>query len=296
MSNLQPQSSHNPPDREVHSVVRGELHSEHSTSSVSVEPPLVDLRPRFVIPQTRPRVTQFMLAANVIVFVIMVIYGYVNYGIINGTEDSRVLFAFGAKVNLLVATGEVWRLFTAMFIHIGVIHLLFNLYALNSLGPLVESYFGHYRFTAIYIIGGLFGSLASYAFSPAPSAGASGAIFGLAGAITVYFLKYRENFGERGRAILNNMFVVIGINLVFGLAQPGIDNWGHMGGLVGGALITYGLMPKYQRPKVISYGTNIMEEEPRQSFHITWVVICLALWYFGVQWATQRVLSQYMGG
>lgn len=233
-----------------------------------------------------------MLAANVLVFIVMVVYGYMNYGTINGTEDSRVLLVFGAKFNQLVALGQTWRLFTAMFIHIGVMHLLFNLYALYSLGPLVEGYFGHWRFTAIYLIGGLFGSLASYAFSPSPSAGASGAIFGLAGCLIIYFYLYRENFGARGRAIFYNMLMVIGINLVFGLSQAHIDNWGHMGGLFGGALVTIGMLPKYRRPDTIAYGVNIMEEEPRQWLQIGWVVICLVIWYLGVQWATQNWLSQ----
>lgn len=253
----------------------------------------MDLRPRFVIQQTKPRVTHYLLAANVAVFVAMIVYGYFAFGTINGSQDSRVLTVFGAKINPLIASGEIWRLFTATFLHIGVIHLLFNLYALNALGPLVESYFGHLRFIAIYVIAGLFGSLASYAFSPVPSAGASGAIFGLAGAITVYFLKYRENFGARGRAILNNMLLVIGINLVFGLSQPGIDNWGHMGGLVGGALATAGLLPRYARPEVIRYGINVMEEEPRQWIHTGWIIVCLALWYYGLQWATERFWSQF---
>ncbi len=105
-------------------------------------------------------------------------------------------------------------------------------------------------------------------------------------------LKYRENFGARGRAILNNMFLVIGINLVFGLSQSGIDNWGHMGGLVGGALVTAGLLPRYQRPAVVAYGTNVMEEEPRQWLNVGWILVCLALWYYGVQWATQRFMGE----
>lgn len=296
MSNLSP---HNQTDRSQ---------TDHTTYSSNVDPdivdaarnearpgttpPAVDLRPRFVIRQTPPRITYYLLVANVVVFIAMIIYGYFTYGTVDGTQDMRVLTDFGAKINARVAAGEVWRLFTAMFLHIGVIHLLFNLYALNALGPMIESYFGPVRFTAIYIIGGLFGSLASYAFSPTPSAGASGAIFGLAGAITIYFYFYRENFGARGRAILNNMFLVIGINLVFGLAQPGIDNWGHMGGLVGGALVTAGLLPRYQRPAAITYGVNLMEEEPRTSMHAGWAVFCIALWYFGLQWATQVFLGQ----
>lgn len=296
MSNLNPQLSNNPDDSVIteHGVTEhGAIIEQNTASTIGTGAPYIDMRPRFAIRQSPPHVTHFLLAANVVVFVAMVAYGYFTYGLINGTEDSRVLLTFGAKFNQLVMAGETWRLFNAMFIHIGVIHLLFNLYALNSLGPLVEGYFGHLRFTAIYIVGGLFGSLASYAFSPNPSAGASGAIFGLAGCLAIYFYFYRENFGARGRAIFYNMIIVIGINFVFGLAQPGIDNWGHMGGLVGGALVTLGLLPRYKRPDVIAYGTNIMEEEPRQWLQIGWVVLCLVLWYFGLQWATERWLSLF---
>src|SRR4051812_43962013 len=183
--------------------------NEHETTPISAPPPAMDLRPHFVVKQTPPIVTNVMLIANVLVFVAMIVYGYLKFGTLNGTEDEQVLVLFGIKVNELVATGEVWRLFTCMFIHIGVLHLLFNLYALYSLGPLAEGYFGHWRFTAIYLIGGLYGSLFSYAFSPSPSAGASGAIFALASCLSIYFYFFRENFGARGRAILYNMLIVI---------------------------------------------------------------------------------------
>ena len=210
-------------------------------------------QPQFYIRMAKPTYMRVLLGANVAMFVLMTLFGIIVYNDWNGTQNGRVLIFFGAKVNQLIAHGEVWRLFSAMFIHIGIIHLLFNLYALNVLGPMVEGFFGHRRFLLIYIIGGLWGSTASYAFSQALSAGASGAIFGLAGATTVYFLRYRENFGARGRAILQNMLVVIGINLVFGLSMTGIDNWGHMGGLVGGAAIAYGLLPIYRAPAMLQF-------------------------------------------
>ena len=247
----------------------------------------------------RPRpshLTYVLLASNLLVFVAMVAYGYWAFGTWNGTEYQPVLVFFGAKVNELIIQGELWRLGTAMFIHIGVMHLIFNLWALNMLGPLVEGYFGHWRFAAIYLVGGLFGSLASYAFSPVMSAGASGAIFGLAGATTVYFLRYRENFGQRGRAILQNMVVVIGLNIAFGLAQSGIDNWGHVGGLIGGALLAWGLLPRYKAPDTLNVignvtGPQMLGEEERGSAELTWVLLCCGLLWFGIDWATRGWLS-----
>ena len=249
--------------------------------------PYAEQRPSFFIRLTPPLVTRILLGINVAVFVAMTAYGYFAYGTLLGSQNNQVLFDFGAKFNAAIAQGQTWRLFTAMFLHIGAIHLLVNLYALNALGPLVEGYFGHQRFTAIYILGGLFGSLASYAFSLNPSAGASGAIFGLAGATTVYFLRYRENFGARGRAILQNMLLIIGINLVFGLSVPGIDNWGHIGGLLGGALVAYGLLPKYRRPSVLAAGPQALQVEQNLSLLVGWVILCIALLALGVEFATR---------
>jgi rhomboid protease GluP len=246
---------------------------------------------QFYIRMTPPKWTRILLGCNIAVFILMMVYGFLVYNDWNGTQNGRVLLTFGAKVNPLIAQGEVWRLFTAMFIHIGIFHLLFNLYALNALGPLIEGFFGYRRFLFIYVIGGLWGSVASYAFSDALSAGASGAIFGLVGAATVYFLRYRENFGARGKAIVQNMFVVIGINLVFGLSMPGIDNWGHIGGLLGGAVVAYGLLPKYQKPAVTHFGAQPLVEEARSSFEWLWVgglVLLLVL-------AVQQISAGYLG-
>lgn len=247
------------------------------------------VRAQFKLRLSPPYVTRALLVIIVAVFAAMVVYGYVAYGTVQGTEDMRVLVIFGAKVNGLIAQGQTWRLFTAMFIHIGVLHLLFNLYALYIFGPLVEGYYGHLRFLAIYLLAGLFGSFASYAFSPVPSAGASGAIFGLAGAIIVYFLRYRENFGARGRAILQNMLLIIGINLVFGMTAQGIDNWGHIGGLVGGALVAYGLLPRYKAPAVLVPGPQVIEQEDRSVQSLLWVGVCVVILVLGVEFVTRTI-------
>ena len=147
--------------------------------------------------------------------------------------DQRVLIDFGAKVNPLIQAGEVWRLLTSTFIHIGIIHLIFNLYALWTLGSLTEESLGHRRFLIVYILSGLGGSIASFLFSPALSAGASGAIFGLLGELLNYSYK-RPALWKSGLGM--NLMVVILVNLGFGFVQPGIDNFAHLGGLITGTI------------------------------------------------------------
>lgn len=257
------------------------------------EPAAFPTRPEFFIPIAKPTWTHILIGCNLVVFVAMLVYGYVMYQDWQGSTNNEVLTDFGMKVNFLVAHGQVWRLFTAMFLHIGVIHLLFNLYALNALGPMTEGFFGHKRFLAIYLLGGLFGSLASYAFSPAASAGASGAVFALVGATTVYFLRYHQNFGTRGRAILQNMAVVIVINLIFGYSMPGIDNWGHIGGLFGGALTAWGVLPRYRTPAVVRLGRQPLEEDANVGRDALWIIVCVALFAAGLFFATRYHLASF---
>ena len=112
----------------------------------------------------------------------------------------------------------------------------------------MERIYGPDRFITIYILSGLFGSLASFGLrGPAVfSAGASGAIFGVIGMNLAYFMLHRETFGQFGRQRMMNTLVIIGINLIFGFTVPGIDNYAHIGGLVAGFAMGYGLAPRYQ--------------------------------------------------
>lgn len=182
----------------------------------------------------QPFITYTFLGINVIYFLLMVFAGlHLFPNPIEGSTDQHVLIDFGAKVNTLIQAGEVWRLLASTFIHIGIIHLAFNLYALWALGPLTEESLGHRRFFMIYILSGLGGSMASYLFSPALSAGASGAIFGLLGALLYYSYK-RPSLWKSGLGM--NLVVVILVNLGFGLVQPGIDNFAHLGGLITGTI------------------------------------------------------------
>ncbi len=174
-----------------------------------------------------PIFTYTFLVLNVLVFLLMEIAG--------GSTHTDVLIAFGAKVNLLIQQGEVWRLLTANFIHIGLMHLAFNLYALWFLGPFAEELFGHGRFLVLYLVSGVGGTLSSFLLSPALSAGASAAIFGLLGALILYSWRHPQLWRS---GLGMNLVVVTAVNLVFGMIQPGIDNYAHLGGLVCGAVIT----------------------------------------------------------
>lgn len=192
------------------------------------------------LPLSKPFFTYILLAAIVIVWIMMSLAG--------GSTNTQVLIRFGANYGPLILQGEVWRLFTSMFLHIGLTHLAFNAYALYVFGMEMERLYGPDRFIVIYILSGLFGSLASFA-SRGPnvlSAGASGAIFGIIGMNLAYFLLHRKNFGQLGRQRVMNTLFIIGLNLFFGFTVPGIDNLAHVGGLIAGFALGYGLAPRYQ--------------------------------------------------
>ncbi len=155
------------------------------------------------------------------------------------------LLEWGAKNNTLILEGQLWRLATAIFLHIGLVHLAFNAYAIYMIGPQIECFFGPYRTLSIYMLSGIYGVLFSFALSSTPSAGASGAIFGLIGTQAAFFFRYRNAFGERGRRQFYGTLVVIAINMVLTFTASGIDMWGHIGGLFAGIVLGWSLTPRY---------------------------------------------------
>ena len=185
----------------------------------------------------RPIATWVLLGILAVVFAIETMAG--------GSTETEVLVRMGAKVTPFIAAGEYWRLFTSMFLHIGLLHVMLNGYALIVIGTELERFLGWQRFLAIYLLSGLTGSLASYAFSPNLSAGASGAIFGIIGALAAFFLLHRKQLGSWGQSRLANIAFLIVINIVLGLTQPRIDNLAHMGGLVAGLGLGWALAPRY---------------------------------------------------
>lgn len=185
-------------------------------------------------------------AVMVILGLIVVIYLFT--GLLSGSifqPDLIVLIIFGAKENSLISSGEYWRLLSATLLHGNLIHIFFNSFALYSLGPESERIYGTGRFLALYILAGLGGSVASYLLSPAPSVGASGAIFGLIGGLGIFFFLNRRALGEFGRAQVQSIVSIAVINLIIGFSAQGIiDNWGHLGGLLVGVVVGAALAPR----------------------------------------------------
>lgn len=176
----------------------------------------------------KPIVTYIFIAICIIMFILT-----------RGSTDIETLLKYGANNAYLTKSGEYYRLLSSMFIHIGLLHLLFNMYALYIIGPQVESFYGKFKYFLIYILSGVSGSILSITFSSnTVSAGASGAIFGLMGALLYFGFFYRNYLGS---VIKSQIIPIIILNLVIGFSTPGIDNAAHIGGLIGGILTSLAL-------------------------------------------------------
>ena len=151
-----------------------------------------------------------------------------------GSDNWITLVYWGAKEGTLISRGEYWRLLTPIFMHIGLFHLITNTIGLIIFGPNMEKIMGSNRFLFIYLISGAWGNLFSFFTSNAVGAGASGALFGLAGSYSAYLYTNRGNLGNSGKESLIGLAWIIGINLIFGFTMNGIDNSAHLGGLICG--------------------------------------------------------------
>jgi rhomboid protease GluP len=190
-------------------------------------------------------VTTLILGAIVLMYVFEIL---LSSGSVEPTLSALV--RLGAMETLLVADGQYWRLITATLLHAGILHLLFNAYALYLFGRFVEETFGRVRFLAIYLVSGFLASVASFAFSPPGrvGVGASGAISGLLGAFIAYNFRRRHLTLAQGN--LRWALMIIAINAVFGLTFPGVDNRAHLGGLIAGmaaGVVAEGVGPRGAR-------------------------------------------------
>ncbi len=159
---------------------------------------------------------------------------------------SNVLVAFGAKYNQLIVQGQYWRFVTPIFLHANLLHVGLNMLNLVVLGTFLERLVGHLRFMLIYFVTGVVSVIASFYFMPEQiSVGASGAIFGLVGAYSVFVLIHRRAFRYNGIPALLWLIFVIGVNLSIGLFIPNVDNYAHVGGLLSGCLLGWWFTPVY---------------------------------------------------
>lgn len=198
----------------------------------------------FRVPMATPIVTQVLVGIIVFIYVIEL---YLNFQGI----DLKALGAMNGE--RIIEHGEVWRFFTAMWLHFGLMHLGFNGFALWSLGRDVESLFGSTRFLIIYLLSGLFGSLLSFAAGPfrySFAAGASGAVFGVVGMTIAFYYFHRSRLGDWGKRRQRGMIQLVAINLIFGFSVGGIDNAAHIGGMIAGFAIGFLLVPRYLRPQL----------------------------------------------
>jgi len=179
-------------------------------------------------------VTTALMALNFLVFIAMLTRGVSVSG-----PSSAQLIQWGSDFGPLTLAGQWWRIFTCMFVHIGIIHIATNMWCLWSIGPLAERIFGRWIYVLVYLYTGVSASLLSLLAHPlVPSAGASGAIFGVAGALIPAFYFGKLPIPPQAvKATVKSLIVFAIINLAIGAEIPGIDNAGHIGGLVLGLMI-----------------------------------------------------------
>lgn len=186
--------------------------------------------------QKTPYVTYFLIALNCIFFFVPIFLN--QYDVV-----VNLLKTNGPKIR----AGEYYRLFTGMLMHGGIFHLFFNCYALYVIGRQIESFLGKYKYIIIYIFSGLTGALLSITLNGhSSSIGASGAIFGLLGAMLYFGYYYRVYLGN---VVKSQILPIVMLNLIIGFMSPGIDNYAHIGGLIGGVIITMALGVKNKSSK-----------------------------------------------
>lgn len=223
-----------------------------ATSAPPVQPP-----PMRVVRRpgpAQPYVTYFMIATCVLAYLGQTLTYLPSVG-------TDWLTLYGMKINAYIIQGQVWRLVTPMWLHGSILHIAFNMYALYIFGANLERYYGHGRFLALYMLSGFAGNVVSFLMSPNNSLGSSTAIFGLIAAQGV-FLYQNRHLIRNARGMLMNTLAIAAINLVLGLS-PGIDNWGHLGGLLGGLAFAWSAGPVWLVQSDLS-GVRLVNQRSRE--------------------------------
>jgi rhomboid protease GluP len=196
---------------------------------------------------SKPRWTYILLGIIGVVFLGQMVTG-------SGLEGQSLdkLMEAGALVKSNVQDGEWWRLITPIFLHFGIMHILFNALALFAFGTQLEQLIGSPRYLIIFFLSGIGGNILALAMqtSDTYTAGASGAIFGLLGAMIGFIYRNRARLGAGGTSILRNLLFTAALNLVFTISIPGISIGGHLGGMLVGLFLGYFLSPLHVRQTI----------------------------------------------
>lgn len=193
------------------------------------------------MPSTQPVATYALIAFTVVVYILQMLSSALLGDSVYGIDWVTL---YGARINDAILAGQWWRFITPVFLHGSMSHIFFNMYALYSVGSFLERHFGHGRFLLLYFLGAFAGNVLSFLFTIGYSVGASTAVFGLIAAEVIFFYQNRQLFGSYARQAIGNAIFIIVINLFIGLA-PNIDNWGHIGGLLGGAIFAWFAGPRW---------------------------------------------------
>ena len=198
-----------------------------------------------VFTKKKPIITYILIAINILMYLFITLVGHEAFNF-----NPNVLYKYGALVNsnAMVQNTDYLRIISSIFLHGGLLHLLFNMYSLYIIGPQLESFFGKIKYIIIYIVSGICGNLLSMLFlsDNTVSVGASGAIFGLIGALIYFGYHYRVYLGG---VIKSQIIPLVLINLFIGYMASGINNIAHIGGLIGGILISIAVGVKYKSKK-----------------------------------------------
>ncbi len=215
------------------------LHEAAQRGEISEDAPQPVIAAPWVRRESSVSLTHILFGANVAIYVAMAVAMVMNGGSPLDDPSFPISVHFGANYGPLTLSGEWWRLVSYMFLHGGPLHIAMNMWALWNLGTLCESLYGRWTYAAIYLITGVAGGVASLGWNPRVwSVGASGALFGLTGALIASF--YLGEFSLSGISIkgtLSSLLFFAGFNLFFGSVVPGIDNACHIGGLLSGLLL-----------------------------------------------------------
>ena len=193
---------------------------------------------RVQMPDNKPVVTIILIIVTVFFFILQ----YLSQSL----TGSDILFIYGGKINRFIMMGQVWRLITPALLHGSILHIALNMYALYIIGSRLERFYGPGRFFILYLLSAFSGNVLSFVLTPAPSLGASTAIFGVFAAEGMFIFQNRKLFGQlRTRQAMINLGVILMINLAYGfMSGTNIDNMGHIGGLLGGVFFAWKAGPE----------------------------------------------------